>query len=104
MLLLRMHVPPLTQYLGVRNAHPCVNDKCCKKRFSVDEADTLVKHLRRMLWKDNGTVETRKMALVRLLRHLTVLDPTTGQVARIVYKINNVEVCKSYFKVRLFIT
>jgi len=86
----------------VRLSYTCPNKKKCKNFFDRDTGYLIVKRLRKDLWdpgqsKDRG-LKLRRDRLKQRLSDLSVVSED-GSV-EIVYKLNDVNVCKSFYKVQ----
>ena len=87
--------------IPVRNSYMCPHNRSCRLQFNREIGPIAVRSLRQCVWSvDNPGVSNRKECLQRQLESMIELS-TTSKQRQIIFMLNGVRVCKSFFKVML---
>lgn len=86
----------------VRRSYACPNLKFCRDKFNCTQGVAAIENLRKQIWIDGQTVTQRKENLVRLLNTFMV-ERESESHQDLIYFLNGVKICKSYFKVSDYI-
>lgn len=85
---------------SVRMSYPCPNKRRCRDIYNRTDLEKFIRELRTEVWgspTDEPDLKKRKANVLKLLRRMKKTG-TDGTID-LVYRINDLQVCKCFFKV-----